>query len=114
MKRDGAGMREAAEDLVRQAAEAGMENPWRLLKYTPAEIEAEFDALAAARRMQAQNADLLAWLAGRYVMIGMHAPRRYPGSPNAVSCVPRSMSDMQMKRVFEHIAAKRRDEYGDS
>lgn len=99
---------------MRLAAEAGMKQAWRLLKCTPAEIEAEFSAIAAQRQQQAQCADFIAFLAGRYVLTALHAPRRYPRSPNTVSRVPRRMSDAQMKRVFENIAARRRKENGGS
>ena len=107
-------MRQQAEEIVRMAAEAGVKQAWRLLECTPAEIETELSAISARQQMQAQNADLIAFLAGRYVLTALHAPRRYPRSPNAVSTVPRRMSDAQMKRVFANIAARRRKENGGS
>ena len=77
-------MRQQADEIVRMAAEAGVKQAWRLLECTPAEIETELSAIAARRRLQAQNADFIAFLAGRYALTALHAPRRYPRFPNAV------------------------------
>lgn len=105
-------MRQSARELVRRAAEAGMENPRRLLECTPAEIEDEMRALQARREEQLERLDLLAWLVGRYVMTVVHAPRRYPRRPDGVRKSPSNMTDMQMKQVFAVLAARRRDEVG--
>ena len=105
-------MRRAARELVRSAADAGVEHPLRLLDCTPAEIEDEMRALQARREEQLAQLDLLAWLIGRYVMMGIHAPRRYPRRPDGVQKRPSNMTDAQMKQVFAVLAARRRDEVG--
>lgn len=103
-------IRETAREIVRQASQAGMAQACRLPEYTPAEIEAEFEAFAASRR----QADLAAWLTGRYVMIGVHAPKRFPSSPDCIKIPPRRMTDEQMKQVLKTMAEQRRESYGGS
>lgn len=83
-----------------------MEQAWRLLRLTPAEIELEFEALAARRQLQMEQADLAAWLAGRYVLMAVHAPKKFPRSPDGVRRRPEMMSPGQMKQVFAGIAAR--------
>lgn len=84
-----------------------MEDARALLDMTPNEIKARFDACAARRRQAAQDADLLGWLVGRYVLIALHAPRRYPRRPDALVRRARRMSGAEMKRVFAAMAAER-------
>lgn len=81
--------------------------PWKLLALTPGEIELEFSALAARRQAMARQADLAAWLTGRYVMLAVHAPKKFPRSPDGVRKPAEEMSPAQMKQVFMDIAAKR-------
>jgi len=86
--------------------------PWQLLRLTPREIGMEFEALAARDHQRAARADLAAWLAGRYVMLAVHAPRKFPRSPDMVRGPMREMSPDQIKQVFKHIAAKRGEPNG--
>ena len=67
----------------------------------------EFEALLCRRRLAAEQADLHAWLAGRYVLMAMHAPRRFPRLPDGIHHPAEEMTPAQMKQVFAHIAAKR-------
>ena len=90
-----------------------MAEAWRLLRLTPREIEMEFEALACRRQMQAEQADLAAWLAGRYVLMAVHAPKKFPRSPDGVRRPAREMTPERMKQVFVHIAAKEGYENGD-
>lgn len=106
-------LRQAAERIVERAAEAGMENPGDILLQTPREIELCFRSLARRRQMEWENIDLAAWLAGRYFLIALHAPRRYPRKPDGVRRRAADMSDAQMKRVFTAMAAGREEEIGD-
>ena len=103
----GGSVREGAAALVESAAKAGMHAPWRLAARTPREIELEFSAFARRRQEEAERMDLLAWLVGRYVLIGMHAPKRYPRRPDAIRRAAGEMTEMQMKKVFVDIAARR-------
>ena len=57
--------------------------------------------------MQSHQADFSAWLIGRYVMLAVHAPRKFPHSPDMVRSPAREMTPGQMKQVFKDIAAKR-------
>ena len=93
--------------MVSQAAGAGVSRPWQLLQLTPREIEMEFAAIAAHRQQLAEQADLAAWLTGRYVLLAMHAPKKFPRSPDGVRRKAEQMSPAQIKQVFKDIAAKR-------
>ena len=84
-----------------------MNHPWRLLELTPREIEWEVKALAGERETAARRADLAAWLAGRYVLMAVHAPKKFPRSPDGIRLPPAEMTGAQMKQVFKNIAAKR-------
>lgn len=113
MSAPGQGLRETARDLAERAARAGMENPCNLLSLSPREIELEFRALAARRQRDAEMADLQAWLIGRYVLLALHAPRRFPRRPDAVARKTEVMADADMKRVFSAMAARREEDHGD-
>jgi len=104
----------SARSLVERAADAGMHRAGDLLHLTPREIELELRALAARRQQRMQDADLQAWLTGRYVMAALHAPRRYPRRPDGVIMPRRAMDDEQIKRAFVQLAEKRRDPNGHS
>lgn len=108
----GTGVRESAAELIRSAAGAGMDAPRRLLQLTPREIEEEFTALGRRRQLEAEKLDLLAWLVGRYVLIGVHAPKRYPRRPDALRRPAGRMTDAQMKNVFAGMAARREEDDG--
>ena len=73
---------------------------------TPAEIEWELTAFAARERRAMERLDDLAWLTGRYVSIGVNAPRRYPRRPEAVARAPAEMDGAEMKRVFQNLMAR--------
>ena len=102
----------SARSLVERAADAGMHRAGDLLYRTPREIELEFRALAARRQRRMQEMDAGAWLAGRYVLFALHAPRRYPRRPDGVHAPRRAMNDEQIKGVFMQLAEKRRDPNG--
>lgn len=102
----GASVRKCARELAERAADAGIGGAWTLLARTPREIELELRAHAARRRQAAEDADLSAWLTGRYALLGVHAPKRYPRRPDAVARRPRRMTDVEMKRAFAAIAAR--------
>ena len=106
-------LRKDAETLMEQAARAGMGNAGCLARMMPREIEMEIDAFSAERQRRAEEMDLLAWLAGRYVITALHAPRRYPMRPDGVAKRPREMTQENMKRVFAEMA-ERRDKDGGS
>ena len=84
-----------------------MDAPWRLLELTPGEIALQFEALASRRRQAAHEADLAAWLVGRYVMTAVHGPKKFPRSPDGIRDPQTEMTCAQMKQVFQNIAAKR-------
>ena len=106
-------LRKAAQDMVQKAIQVGMEEAWRLPELTLREIGIRFSALAAQRQQQAEQADLHAWLVGRYVLTAMHAPRRYPRRPDAVAHPPKKMTDKQMKQFFADLSAGKGAENGD-
>jgi len=49
-----------------------------------------------------------AWLTGRYVLMALHAPKRYPRRPDGVRAQRRPMTDAQMKQVFISMAGRRK------
>lgn len=103
-------LKESARELVRIAADAGMDNAWELPCLTPREIETAFRSAAGKRRREMELADAAAWLAGRYVLAAVHAPRRYPRRPDGVLHRVREMDADEMKRVF--TAMQRRENGG--
>ena len=105
-------MAQCAERVVRAGVDAGMARAWELADLTPREIENAFAAEAARREQAAERMDLLACLIGRYTMIAVHAPRRYPDAPNGIARTPRAMSDDEMRSALISIA-QRRGEFGD-
>lgn len=92
--------------IIDRAAAAGVAGAGRFWGMTPREIEWELAAFAAARRREDERADLSAWLAGRYALFAMHAPRRYPKRPDGLKINARAMSDSEMKRVFLALAGR--------
>lgn len=104
---------DAAREIVSRAAKAGVSRAWELLSLTPGEIELEFEAIAGRQRMQARQDDLAAWLTGRYVLMALHQPRKFPRSPDGVRLPPEEMTSSQMKQAFMRIAAKRGEANGD-
>ena len=106
-------IRESAAELTRAAARAGMAHPSRIGRMTPNEIRAEFDALESARLRRLEEMDLLAWLIGRYVSIGVNAPKRYPRCPDAIRLPRAPMSDAEMRRAFARLS-ERSEKYGGS
>lgn len=67
---------------------------------TPVEIGWALEAFAARERRAMERADALAWLVGRYVAVGLNAPRRYPRKPDGVKQKVREMSPEEMKKVL--------------
>jgi len=106
-------IRTAAEQLTKSAAEAGMAGAWELVYLTPREIEAAFSAEAARRQQASEQADLIAYLTGRYVMIAFHAPKKYPAAPDGIRRARREMTDDQMRDALIAFA-QRRNEHGGS
>lgn len=92
--------------IIRRAAEAGAMDAGRFWQMTPVEIEWALAALAARQRRALEQADLLAWLTGRYVAFAAHAPKRYPRRPDGVRTENRPMSDAEMKRVLMNLAGR--------
>lgn len=99
-------LRERFQKMVDRAAEAGLEQPSRLWRMTPREIEWELDAFAARERRRVARMDELAWLAGRYAAVAWHAPRRYPRRPDAVAHPRAPMTDAEMKRALLRFARR--------
>lgn len=93
--------------MIESAAQLGISRPWELTRCTPRELQWELRAQAARRQAELEQLDLLGWLAGRYAMIGVHAPRRFPRKPNCVRRQTAPMTDAQMKRAFAAMAAMR-------
>lgn len=91
---------------MEQAAAAGFEDAGRLMNLTPLEVEWELTAFAARRRSEMERLDDLAWLAGRYVSIGVNAPKKYPRRPDGVARKTERMDDAAMKRVFLNLAGR--------
>lgn len=72
----------------------------------------EFAAIAECRQQLYLQADLAAWLIGRYVMLAVHAPKKFPRSPDMVRRKKETMSPEQIKQAFKDIAAKRGETNG--
>lgn len=102
------------QQLIRQAADAGVSRAWDLAGLTPAQLDLELKALDARRKRELEQIDLLAWLTGRYVLCALHAPRRYPRRPDGVILPRAPMSDAQMKGVLMRLAEKGREQNGHS
>ena len=73
------------------------------------EAEWELLAFAARRRAEMERLDDLAWLAGRYVAIGVNAPRKYPRRPDGVKRAACEMGAEEMKGVFVAMAGRGAD-----
>lgn len=99
-------MRKRMDEWILQAARAGMEGAENISHKTIYEIEMEMEAFVAKKRRAAEDMDLLAWLAGHYVLTAIHAPRRYPAQPNGVARRPRQMRPEEMKRAFQAMAER--------
>ena len=87
-----------------------MDGARELLSRTPREIESAFRSAAGKHRRELELADAAAWLAGRYMLAAVHAPRRYPRRPDGVLHRAREMDPDEMKRVF--TAMQRRENGG--
>lgn len=107
---NGVGIRERFGAVVQRAAEAGFPNPSRLFTMTPREIEWTLTAFAAQQRMEMERLDAAAWLIGRYCAVGWHAPRRYPKKPDGVRRARPTMSDAEIRAVFEKMAKEGENE----
>lgn len=105
-------LRQSARELVNRAAALGVDMPWRLLDMTAREIEWFFRAEAARRQREAEQVDFAAWLTGRYVLMALHTPRRFPRRPDAILRRPAAMNDEEIKQVFLNLAAQRREKHG--
>ena len=101
-------MRASAEKLLERAARAGMADAARLLHSTPREIELEFRALARRREQEVEMAAQAAWLAGKYAMIGLHAPQKYPPMPCGHE---QCRTDEEMKDALVRAAGRWSDEH---
>ena len=99
------GMRREYEQLFARLAAMGLADAGRLFACTPREIEWEVRALATRQARRAEEISCLAWLTGRYVALGVHAPRRYPAAPPAAR--ERATSPAAMKQVFAALAKGR-------
>ena len=71
---------------------------------TPVELELAAAARQNRRALALEWADTLAWLAGGYAALGVHAPQRFPRQPNGVHAA-RAMTDEEMKRAALAFAA---------
>lgn len=100
---------EGVRSLVEAAADAGVEGAWKLEGLTPRQIELEIRARSVRMQQRQQEIDLLAYLVGRYVLLAMHAPRRYPRRPDGIMKERRAMNDDEIKRVFVSLAQQRRE-----
>ena len=69
---------------------------------TPREISL---ALETAKR-RALDLDLLAWLVGQYVAIGVNNPKKFPRKPNRIR-FRKNMSDEEMKQTLISLAERR-------
>lgn len=101
-------LRMQAMELEERAAEAGFPRAWRLRALSPREAQMEIAAYCAQRHREIELADFQAWLAGRYALYALHAPRRYPRRPDGVMHRMRRMTDAEMKGVFAAMAAEGR------
>lgn len=106
MKVNAGGLRASLSALEVRAADLGIREAWNLGAHTPREIEMIFRAESGRRQRQAEEADLQAWLTGRYVLSAIHAPKRFPRRPDAVVKEPRKMTDAEMKSAFMAMTRK--------
>lgn len=106
MKVNEGGLKASLSALEARAADLGIREAWKLGAHTPREIEMIFRAESGRRQRQAEEADLQAWLTGRYVLSAIHAPKRFPRRPDAVGKVPRKMTDVEMKAAFMAMTGK--------
>ncbi len=102
-------LRPKMAEMIEGAAREGFQNAGRLWGMSLREAELELTAFAARRRAGGERDERLAWMAGYCAAIAVHAPRRYPRRSGTVfhaRVAPESMTEAQMKRVLQALAAE--------
>ena len=110
MNARGGFLRPRAAALIREAARRGFPDAGRLWGMTLREAALALEAFAAARRHQEEANERLAWMAGHYAAIAVHAPRRYPrrsGTAFRAAGAPAPMDEAGMKAALLALAARR-------
>ena len=97
----GESLRRRFARIVVDAAARGFPDPGRLWHMTPREAGDALTAYGAARRLEAQRDERLAWMIGYYTALAVHSPRRYPKqSGTTFHSAGLAMSEEEMKRVL--------------
>ena len=101
MKPAGETLRRRFSRIVADAAAQGFPDPGRLWRMTPREAGDALAAYSAARRLEAQRDERLAWMIGYYAALAVHSPRRYPKqSGTTFHAAAEAMDEEEMKRVL--------------
>ena len=91
---------------MERAARLGLAPARALWHMTPKELELAVQAEKARQASRLEWADALAWLAGGYAALGVHAPQRYPRRPEGLRSGG-EMTDAEMERAALAFAARR-------
>ena len=101
--------------LIDAAARQGFPDADRLWHMGLSEAARALEARAAERRAQAGRDERLAWMAGYYAAVAVHAPGKYPrrsGTAFRAAAHAQPMTETQMKAALMAFAAERTDEGG--
>ena len=74
-------MRQVYSEVIDSAFEAGISDAWAWWHKTPKEIEGRLKAHKNGQQRALEQADLLAWMIGRY---SLWDPKKYPTKPNTI------------------------------
>lgn len=92
--------------VIADAARQGFPDAGRLWRMSLSEAARALEGYAAARRAQDARDERLAWMAGYYAALAVHAPGRYPRrSGTAFHAVGAAMTEAQMKDALLAFAA---------
>ena len=106
---NGGTLRQRMTAIVDDAARRGFTDAGRLWRMTPREAELALEGFIARRRDAEARDERLAWMAGYYCALAVHAPRRYPRRSGETFHVHgMAMTDAQMKDALRAFAAGRR------
>ena len=100
-------LRPRMAEIIEGAARQGYPGADGLWRMSLAEAARALEGFAAARRAQLERDERLAWMAGYYAAVAVHAPRRYPRQSGTAfrRTGPRPpMTEAQMKRALLALA----------
>lgn len=103
MNSAGGSLRARMAAVIEAAAARGFPDAGGLWGMSLREAELALTAYAARQRALRERDERLAWMAGYYAAVAVHAPRRYPRRSGGVFRqvqAPGAMTEAQMKRAL--------------